>query len=149
MNKNRKSYEILNALGNVDSQFIEEANVGGATGKKTLGMRRKIAAVLLVATVAAAGLGAAVSAGRLNKSFGQLFHSLSEENYESALFDINQTAADNGVTVTLMQGLCDGRALYVTEKIEFAPDVLVTWINLVRCLTKIRLWFRNPAAFFK
>ena len=125
MNKNRKSYEILNALGNVDSQFIEEANVRGATGKKTLGMRRKIAAVLLAATVAAAGLGAAVSAGRLNKSFGQLFHSLSEENYESALFDINQTAADNGVTVTLMQGLCDGRALYVTEKIEFAPDVLV------------------------
>ena len=125
MNKNRKSYEILNALGNVDSQFIEEANVRGATGKKPLGMRRKIAAVLLAATVAAAGLGAAVSAGRLNKSFGQLFHSLSEENYESALFDINQTAADNGVTVTLMQGLCDGRALYVTEKIEFAPDVLV------------------------
>lgn len=125
MNKNRKSYEILNALGNVDSQFIEEANVRGATGKKTLGMRRKIAAVLLAATVAAAGLGAAVSAGRLNKSFGQLFHSLSEENYESALFDINQTAADNGVTVTLMQGLCDGRALYVTEKIEFATDVLV------------------------
>ena len=41
MNKNRKSYEILNALGNVDSQFIEEANVGGATGKKPLGMRRK------------------------------------------------------------------------------------------------------------
>ena len=41
------------------------------------------------------------------------------------MFDINQTAADNGVTVTLMQGLCDGRALYVTEKIEFAPDVLV------------------------
>lgn len=83
MNKNRKSYEILNALGNVDSQFIEEANVRGATGKKTLGMRRKIAAVLLAATVAAAGLGAAVSAGRLNKSFGQLFHSLSEEKFET------------------------------------------------------------------
>lgn len=120
-----KSKDILMALGNVEDAFIVEAAPGNRTAKKPIGIHRRIAAVLLAAAVAVAGLGGVVSAGRFNKSFGQLFHSLSESNYRDMLFDINQTAADNGVTVTLMQGLCDGNALYVTEKIEFAPSVLV------------------------
>lgn len=79
------------------------------------------AAVVLALTV---GVGSIVGAGALNKTFGQLFHSLPESNYKDVLFDINQTQTDNGITVTLTQGMCDGLSLYVIEKVEFDPSVV-------------------------
>lgn len=79
------------------------------------------AAVVLALTV---GVGSIVGAGALNKTFGQLFHSLPETNYKNMLFDINQSKTDNGVTVTLTQGMCDGYALYIIQKTEFDPSVV-------------------------
>ena len=72
----------------------------------------------------AVGVGTVVGAGALNKTFGQLFHTLPETNYKDMLFDINQTQSNNGVTVTLTQGMCDGNVLYIIEKTEFDPSVI-------------------------
>lgn len=127
-----KSERILNSLGNVDEQYIREAAPGKKSAKtaaKTTTRRRVpfkwgIAAACLCLAAATAGVGSIAAAGGLNKSFGQLFHSLSESNYENVLFDINQSITDNGVTVTLTQGMCDGQAFYVIEKVEFDPSVL-------------------------
>ena len=119
-----KSNDILHALGNVDDRFIEESARCEPMVKKQIGIHRKIVAVLLAATVAAAGLVGGVSAGRFNKRFGQFFQTLPEENYQGIIFDIDQTQTNNGVTVTLTQGMCDGYVLYVIERVDFDASVL-------------------------
>lgn len=81
------------------------------------------AAIMLAVSI---GTGAIVGAGRLSKSFGQFFQTLSEENYQGIIFDIDQTQTSNGVTVTLSQGMCDGYVLYVIERIDFDSSVTLT-----------------------
>lgn len=119
-----KSERILNNLGKVDDKYIIEAAPAKKSAKKRVPIKWGIAAACLSIAVISVGVGSIASAGALNKSFGQLFHTLSESNYEDMLFDINKSTTDNGVTVTLTQGMCDGKALYVIEKIEFDPSVL-------------------------
>lgn len=90
------------------------------------GMRLKkpvtaAAALLLALSISA---GAIVGAGRLSKSFGQFFRTLPEEHYQGIIFDIDQSQTDNGVTVTLSQGMCDGYVLYVIERVDFDPSVV-------------------------
>ena len=87
-------------------------------------MKKTTAVIIAAALAMTVGVGSMVGAGALNKSFGQYFHTLPESNYENMLFEINQTKSDNGVTVTLTQGMCDGLALYVIEKVEFDPSVI-------------------------
>lgn len=119
-----KNERILYNLGKVDDKYIIEAAPEKKPVKKHISVKWGIIAACLCIAVMSVGIGSMASAGALNKSFGQLFHTLSESNYEDMLFDINKSATHNGVTVTLTQGMCDGKALYAIEKIEFDPSVL-------------------------
>lgn len=125
------SEQILNSLSNVEQQYINEATPKTKSLKTTLKTPERwrvtfkwgiVAICLLMAAMV--GLGSIVAAGGLNKSFGQFFHSLPESNYENMLFDINQSITDNGVTVTLTQGMCDGHALLLIERVEFDPSIV-------------------------
>lgn len=135
-----KQERILNGLGNVDEQYILEAApakksskaAAQKTAKRRVPFKWGIAAACLCLAAATAGVGSIAAAGGLNKSFGQLFHSLSESNYENVLFDINQSLTDNGVTVTLTQGMCDGQTFYVIEKVEFDPSLLTITDEMVQ-----------------
>lgn len=95
------------------------------TPHRKLKFKKPAVAVVAIALALTVGVGSIVGAGALNKTFSQYFHTLPETSYKDMLFDINQTKTDNGVTVTLTQGMCDGLALYVIEKVEFDPSVLV------------------------
>lgn len=109
----------------------ENTKTSKKTGNFSLrGVSFKKPAVAAAAVVLACslGVGTIAAAGALNKSFGQYFNTLSEENYQKMLFDINQTQTQNGVTVTLTQGMCDGSTLYVIEKVEYDPS-LVTFTD--------------------
>ena len=79
------------------------------------------AALVLAMTI---GVGSIVGAGSVTKTFGQFFHTLSHESIDKMIFNINQSQTDNGVTVTLTQGMCDGTALYIIERIDFAPSLV-------------------------
>ena len=83
--------------------------------------KRPTAAVAAVLLACGLSVGSIAAAGGLFKTFGQYFHTLSEAHYEKQLFHVNKSASDNGVTVTVTQALCDGRALYVIERVELAP----------------------------
>lgn len=102
------------------------ANPVKKSGFSLRGVSFKKPAVAAAALVLACslGVGSIAAAGALNKSFGQYFNTLSEENYRKMLFDINQTQSKNGVTVTLTQGMCDGSTLYVIEKVEYDPSLV-------------------------
>ena len=86
--------------------------------------KKPVVATAAVVLALSIGVGSIAAAGALNKSFTQIFHSLPESNYKDIIFNIGQSKTDNGVTVTLTQGMCDGTALYVIEKVEFDPSII-------------------------
>lgn len=94
------------------------------TGGLKIDFKKPAVAAAAVVLTCSLGVGSIAAAGALNKSFGQYFNTLSEENYQTMLFDINQTQSKNGVTVTLTQGMCDGSTLYVIEKVEYDPSLV-------------------------
>ncbi len=98
------------------------ASFAAARGKSRLKKPLTAAVALLLAL--SIGAGAIVGAGRISRSFSQTFRTLPEERYQGIVFDIDQTKTDNGVTVTLSQGMCDGYVLYVIERIDFDPSVI-------------------------
>lgn len=93
-----------------------------AAGRK-IRLEKPVAAAVAVMLALSIGVGSIVGAGQFSKTFGQYFVNLPDENYRDIVFDINQSVTDNGVTVTLTQGMCDGICLYLIERIEFAPSV--------------------------
>ena len=104
----------------------------GVSMRNKMNFKKPAVAAAAVVLACSVGVGSMAAAGALHKTFGQYFHSLSESHYEDLLFDVNQTASDKGVTVTVTQAMCDGNALYVIEKVEFDPSVLVLTDEMFR-----------------
>lgn len=92
--------------------------------RKTVRLKKPVVVAAALVLALSMGVGSIAGAGSLTKTFGQIFHSLPESNYRNMIFDIHQSQTDNGVTVTLTQGMCDGTALYVIERVDFAPSVV-------------------------
>ncbi len=92
--------------------------------RKTVRLKKPLVVAAALVVALSMGVGSIAGAGSLTKTFGQIFHSLPESNYRNMIFDIHQSQTDNGVTVTLTQGMCDGTALYVIERVDFAPSVV-------------------------
>ena len=150
----KEMQDIINAVGNLscdsvrklDGGFELSEDVKGRVYQKTLrrtgikekcipdnisssshrniGLKKPVMVAVALMLVMSIGAGAIVGAGRLSRSFSQSFRTLPEENYQGIIFDIDQTMTDNGVTVTLSQGMCDGYVLYVIERIDFDPSVV-------------------------
>ncbi|MBQ1397593.1 MAG: DUF4179 domain-containing protein, partial [Clostridia bacterium] len=95
-----------------------------AVSRRGIRVKKPVTAVVALLLALSIGAGAIVGAGRLSRSFSQTFRTLPEERYQGIIFDIDQTMTDNGVTVTLSQGMCDGYVLYVIERIDFDPSVV-------------------------
>ena len=95
-----------------------------SSSHRNIGLKKPVMVAVALLLVMSIGAGAIVGAGRLSRSFSQSFRTLPEENYQGIIFDIDQTMTDNGVTVTLSQGMCDGYVLYVIERIDFDPSVV-------------------------
>ena len=95
-----------------------------AVSRRGIRLKKPVTAVVALLLALSIGAGAIVGAGRLSRSFSQTFRTLPEERYQGIIFDIDQTMTDNGVTVTLSQGMCDGYVLYVIERIDFDPSVV-------------------------
>ena len=94
------------------------------TGRKHLLYKKPIVVAAAVMLAMSIGVGSIVGAGSVTKSFGQFFHTLSQDEFDRIVFDINQSQTDNGVTVTLTQGMCDGTGLYIIERVDFDPSVI-------------------------
>ena len=124
--KQRILDKTLRRIGVKHAVLVKSAAGMAPVGRRRSAIRLKKPMVVAAALVLALsmGVGSIVGAGSVTKSFGQIFHSLPESHYKDIIFDIQQSQTDNGVTVTLTQGMCDGTALYVIERVDFAPSVV-------------------------
>lgn len=121
--KQRIYAKTLRRIG-VASAVKEKEGRGVPHHQRRLSLKKPAVAAAAVLLALSLGVGSIVGAGSITKSFGQIFHSLPESRYRDLIFDINQSQTDNGVTVTLSQGMCDGTALYLIERVEFDPSIV-------------------------
>ncbi len=132
--KRRILEKTLRRVGvSTQAETVKEYSVKkGISMRNKMNFKKPAVAVAAVVLACSVGVGSMAAAGAWNKTFGQYFHSLSESHYEDQLFDVNKSASDKGVTVTVTQAMCDGNALYVIEKVEFDPSVLVLTDEMFR-----------------
>lgn len=119
--KNMSNMEKQRVYRNVMDR-IDDGKTLRTVGKR--GWRKtSIAAAALVAALAIAGT--SVAAGKLYKSFTDYkpaYTQAQKDAVEKATFAINKTISSDGVTVTAVEGLCDGEKLFILADIEVDPS---------------------------
>ncbi|MBQ1413872.1 MAG: DUF4179 domain-containing protein [Clostridia bacterium] len=95
------------------------------TGGKRVWRKTSIAAAALVAALAVAG--SSVAAGQLYKHFTDYkpaYTQAQKDAVKKATFPIRKTVESDGVTITAVEGLCDGEKLFILANIEVDPSQL-------------------------
>ena len=95
------------------------------TGGKRVWRKTSIAAAALVAALAVAG--SSVAAGQLYKHFTDYkpaYTQAQKDAVKKATFPIRKTVESDGVTITAVEGLCDGEKLFIIANIEVDPSQL-------------------------
>ncbi len=123
-----KEYEY--DMSRMEKQRVYQNVMSGIDGSKTRrtgtkpGWRKtSFAAAALVAALAIAGT--SVAAGTLYKRFTDYkpaYTQAQKDAVEKATFAINKTISSDGVTVTAVEGLCDGEKLFIVANIEVDPS---------------------------
>lgn len=105
-----------NVMSNIDEGKTQRTSVKRGLRKTS------VAAVAIVAALAVAGT--SVAAGKLYKSYTDYKPAYTEEQkaaVEKATFAINESTGGEGVTITAVEGLCDGEKLFVITNTEIDP----------------------------